>query len=174
MPPGCQPHFTPRLRNQAYGTPRGAKMAPRKVSPVSSGGHLSQCIIQGVWSDILRKSGWEDVELEMSMSFMNIVSLIIEFCFFMGVVKYRNWEELVSDLATQQPEVKFLSGPLDSISFDLQANSDWMHTGAAHPPAFTLLCQCLNPTRARNREPWWSWGRTWTWRWKDRGKKGDR
>lgn len=21
-----------------------------------------------------------------------------------------------------------------------------MHTGAAHPPAFTLLCQCLNPT----------------------------
>lgn len=55
---------------------------------------------------------------------MNIASLITEFCFFMGVVKYRNWEELVSDLATQQPEVTFLLGPLDSISFDLQANSD--------------------------------------------------
>lgn len=39
--------FTPRLHNQAEATPKGAKMAPRNVSPVSSGGHLSQGIIQG-------------------------------------------------------------------------------------------------------------------------------
>lgn len=90
----------------------------------------------------------------------------------MGVVKYRNWEELVSDLATQQPEVKLLSGPLDSISFDLQANSDWMHTGAAHPPCIHAAVSVSQSHKGQEEGAMVELGME---RWKDRGgKKGDR
>lgn len=75
-------------------------------------------------------------------------------------------------LKPQQPEVSFLSGPFNSISFDLQA--DWMHTGVGHPPAFTLLWQCLGPSTPRERKQWQSWGRTWTLRLKELQKKRKR
>lgn len=149
MPPGCQLHATPRLHNQAQATPRGAKMAPCNVSPVSSDGHLSQGIIQEHERGY-KKAGREDVELECMMMGFN------EYCFFDhkilpllgGGVKDRGlWkrEEPVSDLcetypchgAAREEEVrKFLLGPLDSISFDLSANPDWVCTWAAHPSCF--------------------------------------
>lgn len=149
MPPGCQLRFTPRLHNQAQATPRGAKMAPSNVSPVSSGGHLSQGIIQEHEGGY-KKTGREDVELECVMKGFNEYSSFDHKVLPLlgGGAKdrgLRNWEEPGSDLcetypcyrAAREEEVrKFLLGPLDSISFDLLAIPDWVCTRAAHPSCF--------------------------------------
>lgn len=82
---------------------------------------------------------------------MNAASLITKFGLFspffrsveLNIESGKNWSQIFPG---------FLSGPLDSTYFDLPANSDCTHAGAAHPPEVTLLHQCLNPTRSRERE----------------------
>lgn len=81
---------------------------------------------------------------------MNTTSLITKFSPFVGGAELKKgglwkWKEVGSDLyetypcqgAARKGEVrKFLLGPLDSISFDLPANPDWVRTRAAHPSCF--------------------------------------
>lgn len=120
-----------------------------------------------------KKTGREDVELECVMMGLN------EYCFLYhkvlpllgGGVKDRglwNWEELDSDLCETYPchrtaregEVrKFLLGPLDSISFDLPANPDWMCTRAAHPSCFYTAVSVPQSHKAWEREG--GWGEDW-------------
>lgn len=76
--------------------------------------------------------------------------------------------------ATEQPDREgwgSSSWDLQTISFDLPANPDWMRTRAAHPSCIYTAVSVSQSHKAWEREGWCSGGRRERWRGNDKKKR---
>lgn len=134
--------------------PRQLPEEPRWLPAMSAQCQVADILVGASFKESeagYKKTGREDVELECVMMGFNEYHFfdhkVLSLCWGAELKKggLWKWKEVGSDLyetypcqgAARKGEVrKFLLGPLDSISFDLPANPDWVRTRAAHPSCF--------------------------------------